>query len=100
MSSPLWAALVALADAGQPSVGFMNPTLYQAQCGGSPVFDDVTVGNNQPVGSAPSNPPRSPAGPYYRATPGYDLAPRARHPDRRSALVGRLRAPRARRVPW
>ncbi len=92
MSSPLWAALVALADQGQPSVGFMNPTLYQAQCGGSTVFDDVTVGNNQPVGSAPSNPPHSPAGPYYRATPGYDLATGLGTPVA-SALVGRLRSP-------
>jgi len=93
MSSPLWAALAALADQGQSSsVGFMNPTLYQAQCAGSPVFNDVTVGNNQPVGFAPSDPPHSPAGPYYRATPGYDLATGLGTPIA-NALVGLLRSP-------
>ena len=95
MSSPLWAALVALADEGQSStVGFVNPTLYEAQCAGSPVFNDVTAGNNQPIGSSPSNPPHTPAGPYYRATPGYDLATGLGTPVA-SALVGRLRTPPA-----
>ena len=90
---PLWAALAALADEGQSSpVGFLNPALYQAQCAGSPVFNDVTVGNNQPVGSAPSNPPRGPAAPYYQATPGYDLATGLGTPVA-DALVTRLRAP-------
>ena len=75
MSAPLWGAVAALADQGQPSsVGFLNPALYQAQCQASPPFNDVTVGNDQPLGSQPSNPPRLPAGPYYPATPGYDMA--------------------------
>jgi Pro-kumamolisin, activation domain/IPT/TIG domain len=93
MSAPLWAALAALADQGQSStVGFVNPALYQAQCAASPVFNDVTVGNNQPLGSSPSNPPRLPAGPYYQATPGYDLATGLGTPIA-AALVSRLRAP-------
>jgi subtilase family serine protease len=93
MSAPLWAALAALADQGQSStVGFMNPALYQAQCAASPVFNDVTMGNNQPLGSAPSNPPRLPAGPYYQATLGYDLASGLGTPIA-AALVSRLRAP-------
>jgi hypothetical protein len=93
MSAPLWGALAALADQGQPStVGFLNPALYQAQCAGSPVFNDVTVGNNQPVGSTPSDPPRTPAAPYYPATPGFDLATGLGTPVA-SALVSRLRAP-------
>ncbi len=92
MAAPLWGALAALADQGQSSpVGFVNPTLYQAQCGGSPVFNDVTVGNNQPAASLPSNPPRVPAGPYYPATSGYDLASGLGTPIA-SALVGRLRS--------
>ncbi len=93
MAAPLWGALAALADQGQgSSVGFLNPALYQAQCAGSPVFNDITTGNNQPAGSAPSNPPRSPSGPYYPATPGYDLASGLGTPVA-GALVSRLRAP-------
>ncbi|HEY5023636.1 MAG TPA: protease pro-enzyme activation domain-containing protein, partial [Acidimicrobiales bacterium] len=93
MASPLWAALAALADQGQSSsVGFLNPPLYQMQCGGSSGFNDVTVGNNQPVGSVPSNAPHLPAGPYYSATSGYDLATGLGTPIA-SVLVGRLRSP-------
>ncbi len=93
MSAPLWAALAALADQGQPSpVGFLNPALYQAQCQASPPFNDVTVGTNQPLGSSPSDPPHAPPGPYYPATPGYDLATGLGTPVAAS-LVSRLRAP-------
>jgi hypothetical protein len=91
MSSPLWAALAALADQGQ-SVGFLNPTLYQSQCTASAVLNDVTVGNNQPLGSAPSNPPHVPSGPYYQATPNYDLATGLGTPIA-SALVSWLDSP-------
>jgi hypothetical protein len=93
MSSPLWGALAALADQGQPStVGFLNPVLYQARCQGGPPLNDITVGNNQPLGSGPSNPPRAPPGPYFPATPDYDLATGLGTPVA-DALVSRLRAP-------
>ena len=75
MSSPLWAAIAALADQGQASpVGFLNPTLYQAQCQAGPPFNDVTVGNNQPLGSSPERPPARAAGAvlprHVRVRPG------------------------------
>ena len=56
------------------------------------MFNDVTVGNNQPVGSVPSNPPRGVAAPYYQAAPGYDLATGLGTPVA-SALVNWLRSP-------
>ena len=78
MGPPLWAALAALADQGQPaSVGLMDPALYQAGCLASPPFNDVTSGDNQPP------PPYLPTdangvtltgGPFYPATSHYDLA--------------------------
>jgi len=95
LGSPLWAAVAALAD--QPNlsspVGFMNPALYQLQCAAGPAaFNDITGGNNQPAGAAPSNPPRSPGGPYYPATANYDLASGLGSPVA-SVLVGGLRSP-------
>jgi hypothetical protein len=93
MSSPMWGALAALADQGQPSsVGFLNPALYQAQCAGSAVFNDVTTGNNQSLGSQPSNPPHLPAGPYYPAAAHYDLTTGLGTPVA-SSLLGQLRSP-------
>jgi subtilase family serine protease len=93
MSSPLWAALAALADESQPSpVGFINPVLYQSRCQAGPPLNDITVGNNQPLGSEPSDPPRTPSGPYYPATADYDLATGLGTPVA-DALVNRLRAP-------
>jgi hypothetical protein len=93
MAAPLWGALAALADQGQSTpVGFVNPTLYQAQCGGGPAFNDVTAGNNQPAGSPPSNGPRTPSSPFYPATSGYDMATGLGTPIA-SALVNRLRSP-------
>ncbi|HXQ90871.1 MAG TPA: protease pro-enzyme activation domain-containing protein, partial [Acidimicrobiales bacterium] len=93
MSAPLWGALAALADQGQSSpVGFLNPVLYQAGCEVSPLFNDVTTGNNQPIGSEPSNPPDTPPGPYYPATAGYDMATGLGTPVA-DALVGVLRSP-------
>jgi hypothetical protein len=95
MSSPLWGALATLADAGQPSpVGFLNPVLYQSRCQAGAPLNDITIGDNQPLGSAPANPPRAPSGPYYPATPDYDLATGLGTPVA-DALVNRLRAPPA-----
>jgi hypothetical protein len=95
LGSPMWAAVAALADGANPSspVGFMNPALYQLQCASGPsAFNDITRGNNQPIGSSPSNPPRSPGGPYYPATPNYDLASGLGSPIA-SALVTGLQSP-------
>ncbi|MGA2521708.1 MAG: protease pro-enzyme activation domain-containing protein, partial [Acidimicrobiales bacterium] len=95
MASPLWAALAALADDTTPSpsrVGFMNPALYQAQCQSDDAFNDVTTGTDQPAGSVPSDPPHSPVGPYYPATPGYDLASGLGTPVA-PTVVSALRAP-------
>ncbi len=63
VASPLWGALLAVIDQGQPAtVGFVNPALYS--CGPSG-FNDVTTGNNDlfPL-----------VGVHYPATPGYDVA--------------------------
>ena len=68
-AAPLWAGFIALANqaattAGLPSVGFINPAIYNigASSGYSAAFDDITVGNNY------SGTP----GQFY-ASPGYDL---------------------------
>ena len=78
MGAPLWASVAALADESVPSppgrIGLLNPALYQAGCLSTPPFNDVTSGDNEPEGSAPNDPPRTPGGPYYPATSGYDLA--------------------------
>jgi len=78
MGAPLWASVAALADqaVGSPPgrIGLLNPALYQAGCLGSRPFNDVTSGNNQPNGSPPADPPRTPGGPDYPATAGYDMA--------------------------
>ncbi|HTZ09236.1 MAG TPA: protease pro-enzyme activation domain-containing protein [Acidimicrobiales bacterium] len=94
MASPLWAALVALADQGitHQRAGFVDPALYQAGCEADPPFNDVTTGDNQPANSAPSDPPASPGGPYYPAGPGYDLATGLGTPVA-TALVTALRGP-------
>ena len=95
MAAPLWGALVALADQGQSSpVGFVNPALYQAQCGGSPAFNDVTAGNNQPAGSLPSNPPATAGRPLLPRHTGLRHGHRARarpSPARSSAACDRRR---------
>ncbi len=77
MGAPLWASVAALADESAPSpgkIGLLNPALYQAGCLATPPFNDVSSGDNQPLGSSPSDPPRVPGGPEYPATAGYDLA--------------------------
>lgn len=70
-AAPLWAALVALADAGPScrgrTIGFMNPALY-AIAGGpgyASAFTDVVSGNNDFTGTN---------GGLFPAGPGYDMA--------------------------
>jgi hypothetical protein len=65
-ASPVWAALVALADQQlSTAAGFINPVLYSAgSCAGAP-FNDVTTGSNAYLGSSQGE---------YPATPDYDLA--------------------------
>lgn len=96
MGSPLWAALVALANEGQPrSVGFIDPALYDAGCTASPPFNDVTTGNNQPpppYGPTDTNGNPLGGGPYYPATAHYDLASGLGTPIA-GALVPDLRVP-------
>ena len=76
-SSPLWAAVIALADAskgcaGAP-VGFANPALYAlAGTDYGRYFHDVTSGNNDLTGSH--------AG-LYPASTGYDMATGLGTPD-------------------
>jgi subtilase family serine protease len=70
IAAPLWAGFTALVNQqaaanGQPSVGFLNPTLYNIAQGSSykSCFRDVTAGDN-----TWSNSPAA-----YYATNGYDL---------------------------
>ena len=80
-SSPVFAAMLSLVnsariDAGQSSVGFINPTLYQlgsnatfaAQVGAS--FNDVTSGDNKCCASSTGNPTCCDSG--FTATSGWD----------------------------
>ena len=69
-AAPLWAGFTALvnqqaANNGQPSVGFMNPALYQIAKGSAyaSCFHDITSGNSFSAGS-PSE---------FSAVAGYDL---------------------------
>ncbi|HEX3842390.1 MAG TPA: S53 family peptidase [Acidimicrobiales bacterium] len=63
VASPLWGALLAVIDQGQPAtVGFANPALYS--CGPSG-FNDVTAGNNDLFPVLTTD---------YSATPNYDVA--------------------------
>ena len=68
--APVWAALIALADASRScagsSVGFANPLLYRAA--GSEYasgFNDVVSGNNDLTGTSNGE---------FDASPGYDMA--------------------------
>jgi autotransporter-associated beta strand protein len=69
-ASPLWAGFTALVNQqaaanGQPSIGFINPTVYALGKGTSygSTFHDITTGNN----TSPTSP-----GKFYGVT-GYDL---------------------------
>jgi kumamolisin len=49
--APLWAGLIALANAqNKTSAGFVNPTLY---AGGEQKFRDITQGNNGGFSAGP-----------------------------------------------
>src|SRR5438552_76077 len=69
-AAPLWAGFTALVNqqagaAGRPTVGFLNPALYNLGQGASyaSTFHDTTTGNN----TWPSSPNK------FYAVPGYDL---------------------------
>ncbi len=65
-ASPLWGALVALADQGcAATVGLANPALYGLGAADSPAFTDVTSGDNDLTNTN---------GGLYPAGPGYDMA--------------------------
>ena len=69
-AAPLWAALVALADANRSCrgerLGFVNPVLYRVAAAGlSGYFNDVGTGNNDDTGMG---------GGLYAAGTGYDMA--------------------------
>jgi hypothetical protein len=84
-TAPLWAAVIALADAsgachGSP-IGFANPALYRAAAvGEGSLFHDITSGNNDFT---------SANGGRYPAGPAYDLASGLGSPDA-SALAAAL----------
>jgi len=70
VASPLWAAFIALANqqaalSGEPTVGFLNPTIYPLARGSTyaALFHDIRTGNNTNSAS-PAN---------FYACPGYDL---------------------------
>jgi len=72
-SAPRWAGFMALvnqqaAQNGEPSIGFLNPTLYALGTGSGYAddFHDVVLGNNDTRGNCCG-------WPYYNAVPGYDL---------------------------
>ena len=87
-ASPLWAAFTALVNQqgsanGQPSVGFLNPTLYGIGSGSgySSTFHDITSGNN----FSSSSPAKFPA------VAGYDLCTGLGTPNG-NALINTLAA--------
>jgi len=73
--APQWAAIFAIvnqarANLAEPPIGFANPALYSLGAG-SPNFHDITVGNNQLVGTPTGN----------SAGAGWDLATGLGTPD-------------------
>jgi subtilase family serine protease len=69
-AAPVWAAIIALADADDTApctgnrLGFLNPLLYEIAAGTehASAFRDITSGDNNPAETGP-----------YPATPGYDM---------------------------
>jgi len=67
-ATPLWAAMIAdILSSESPGarVGFLNPLLYWGAAGGSGLFNDITVGNNDYSDVHNGT---------YPATRGYDMA--------------------------
>ena len=89
-AAPLWAALMALADASKACstpVGYADPALYRAAGGAYAAdFNDITTGDNDFTGTN---------GGRYAATPGYDPASGLGTPNATS-LVASLCADTAR----
>src|SRR2546428_6086165 len=88
--SPQWAGIIALANQaranlGKGPIGDLNPLLYSIyhSVRYSMDFHDITVGNNQEVGT--------PVG--YSAGPGYDLATGIGSPDAAQLIVDIAAAP-------
>jgi subtilase family serine protease len=82
-AAPLWAAFTALANqqavaAGKPTVGFLNPALYNigTNSGYKACFDDVTIGCNTNDNST-----------EYLAVPGYDLCTGWGSPSGESLII-------------
>jgi kumamolisin len=80
-STPLWASIITLADQratsnGKPTLGFINPALYQMGSDATlkSAFRDVTVGGNL----------------YYPATSGWDFATGWGSPDADKLVAGLL----------
>jgi Pro-kumamolisin, activation domain/Putative Ig domain len=93
-SAPIWAAVVALADAskacGGLPVGFANPAIYDAATANySGSFHDVTAGNNDFTGSNHG---------LYPAEAGFDLASGFGSP-KAATLAARLCAGALRLIP-
>ncbi len=69
LSAPLWASLLALANASSScagkTVGFANPTLYSVAASDPSAFNDITTGNNDMTGKNDG---------LYPAAKGYDMA--------------------------
>lgn len=99
-AAPVWAALIAMADAsrgcGGARLGFINPALYRlAGRDQGAYFNDVTAGNNDYTGTSGSR---------YPAGPGYDMATGLGSPQGSALAAGlcrrglRLVAPRSQRT--
>ena len=78
-SSPLWASVLALADArcasiGASRVGFANPLLYADAAEHPGDFYDVSVASGAGIGTPTNNDVTGANNGAYPATPGYDMA--------------------------
>ncbi len=82
-ATPLWAAVIALANAAcpaEPPVGFANPTLYWAA---SPAFPETAMWDvgTQGAGLPTDNDFLNPGSGFYSSLPGYDEATGLGSPD-------------------